>query len=68
MFHDLSTKTQQLSAAISLDHHCEHVQKKKSLITRYQVMLKSLITDTVIDVVEFVAKNFARVGKDVNTS
>jgi hypothetical protein len=30
-------------------------------------MLKSLITDTVADVVECVAKNFAHVCKDINT-
>jgi hypothetical protein len=48
--------------------HCEHVQKTKPLTTRYQVMLKSLVTDTVTDVLECVPKNFARVCKDINTS
>jgi hypothetical protein len=66
---DYLTKTQQLLTATSLDHHCEYVQKRNSLTTRYQVMLlKSLITDTVTDVVECVAKNFARVCEDINTS
>jgi hypothetical protein len=66
--YDLSTKTQQLFTATSIDRHYEHVQNRKSLTTRYQVMLKSLITGTVTDVVECVAKNFARVCKDINTS
>jgi hypothetical protein len=48
--------------------HCEHVQKGKPLTTRYQVMLKSLVTDTVTDVVECVPKIFALVCKDINTS
>jgi hypothetical protein len=42
------------NTATSLDRHCEYVQKRKPMTTRYQVMLKSLITDTVTDVVECV--------------
>jgi hypothetical protein len=38
------------------------------LATRYYFMLKSLITDTVSDVVECVPKKFARNCKDINTS
>jgi hypothetical protein len=60
-------KTQQLSTETSLDRHWEHVQKRKSLTTRYQVMWKSLITDTETDVVHYVPKNFARVCKNINT-
>jgi hypothetical protein len=62
------TKTQQLLAATSLDRHCELVQKTKPRTTRYQVILKFLITDTVIDVVECVPMNFVRVCKDINSS
>jgi hypothetical protein len=58
---------QQLLTVTSLDRHCEHIQKRRCLTTRYQVMLKSLITDTVTDVVECVAKNFALICKDINT-
>jgi hypothetical protein len=53
--------------AASLSRPCEHVQQTKSRARGYQVMLKSLISDTVTDLVECVRKNFARICKDINT-
>jgi hypothetical protein len=44
-----SQKKQQLSTATSLNHHCEHLQKRKSRTRMYQVMLKALIICTVTD-------------------
>jgi hypothetical protein len=58
---------QRLTATL-LDRRCEYIHTRKSRTTRYPVMLKSLITDTVTDVAECVPKNFARVGKDINTA
>jgi hypothetical protein len=52
----------------NLTHNCEHVQKESPLNTKYQVMLKSSIIDTVNDVEECVPKNSTRVCKDINTS
>jgi hypothetical protein len=40
--YDSLIKTQQLITASSLDRFCEHVQIRKYMTTRYQVMLKYL--------------------------
>jgi hypothetical protein len=50
--------------------YCVHVQKRQPLTIRYQVMLKSLVTDTINDIVWKVCpyKIIARVCKDTNTS
>ena len=44
----------------------EHLIQEMLLTTRYQVMLKSIVTGTVTHVVECVSKNFASVWKDIN--
>jgi hypothetical protein len=66
-----TNKTQQLLTATSVV--IVNTFKKESIcplddLIGYQVMLKYLVSDIEIDVVECVPKNFARVCKDFNTA